>query len=230
MINKNLKTYAITACIIMGNFTYIASANTNNPPALPLEIKQNLEQVQFQMDNQGYHETNNDYATFLLNLEHDHSVKKLPDFINVNGENDFLKDPKKLQIVDKKKLPTYVKKNEIIGSTPLGSWVKEKNGWSGYKLFFKKNNNLVCAYSYFNLHISGGKVLPSDHVKEYIKGKEASSEVKGSNQSGFVYSVSWFTPEEVKILDCAQRHFDKDQLERVRKYASLIEEANNSSK
>lgn len=242
MIKENLfNKYIITACMIMTSFAHVAFSNTSDPqlkasinedsviastqkaPSLPLEMKHNLEEVQSQVENKGYYEVDNDYASFLLNIEHDYSSKNLPDFINVNGENDFFKSPNKLKLANIKNFPSYIMQKNIIGSTPLGSWVKDKHGWSGYKIFFKQDHNLTCAFSYFNLRLSGGRVLPVENVKEYIKGKEASSEVKGSNQFGFVYSVSWFTPDEVKILDCAQSKFDKNQLERLKQYAALIE-------
>ena len=75
---------------------------------------------------------------------------------------------------------------------------------------------------HISISLSGGKVLPTDDKKEYIGAKESASEVIGDDTFGYVYSVSWFTPNIVKILDCAQAKFNKKELDSIRKYASFI--------
>ena len=83
----------------------------------------------------------------------------------------------------------------------------------------------TCAFSYFNLSMSNGHVMPSnnDNEKEYIGEKESSSEVSGNEKSGYIYSVMWFTSDEVKVLDCAQSEFTKNEINSVKKLAELID-------
>ena len=194
--------------------------------ALPNELKEHLNNIQSHIITYGYHEEDNEYAKYLLGLKHEVNMKVLPSFTDSSGENDFLKDPKKLKLATPKNFPSFLMKKNLLGSAPIGSWVKDKKGWSGYKLFFEQDKKTVCAFSYFNLSLSGGKVLPYEGEKEYIGEKEASSETTGSPNSGFVYSISWFTPDEVKILDCAQANFDESEIKRVKIYAEQIEKSN----
>ena len=221
-------THATIDYSVKGEITSNGNNNAllmSGTPSLPTELKDSLKSIKKQIKTKGYYESDNEYAKFLINLENENSTNLLPTFMDENGENDFIKDPNKLKLAVQKKFPSYIMKKEILGTTPIGSWIKNKNGWSGYKLFFKQNKLTTCAFSYFNLSMSNGHVMPSnnDNEKEYIGEKESSSEVSGNEKSGYIYSVMWFTSDEVKVLDCAQSEFTKNEINSVKKLAELID-------
>ena len=231
-----MKKLAFLSLIIFSGYVAYAEANysasgdsmsatqVGEPPALSHELNDQLKLIRFQMREQGYYKQENDYAKFLMGLKNNQPATRLPNFIDEHGENDFIKEPEQLKVAVKKVFPSYIMKKEVLGATHLGSWVESKGGWSGYKIFFKQDKHTMCSYSYFDLSLSGGKVLPTDDKKEYIGTKESASEVIGDTTSGYVYSVSWFTPKTVKILDCAQAQFNKKELDLVKKYALLVDE------
>jgi len=109
-------------------------------------------------------------------------------------------------------------RNEIIGYVPAGGYYKANStfnktshdGWSGIKIFFNESKIGVCSFTYYDLNLSHGAVkLNQDIITYAVNNKPTYSMVEGSYNSGFMYSVSWFSKMTMNNLECANMIFDK---------------------
>jgi hypothetical protein len=191
-------------------------------PTVTKEQKNITEVRKEKIANNGFFQEDSDYAVFLLTV--DPVRQALPTFMDNNQENDFVLSLSELNMSPemKAKFPKYLSENKIIGASHLGMWVEDKKTWSGFNVFFQ-NKKQRCAYSYMNLSLSNGMIDDISGTTEIVNKKPAASDVAGSENTGYVYSITWFGNNEVKTLDCATKSFDPNGVKSVKKLANLLD-------
>jgi len=69
----------------------------------------------------------------------------------------------------------------------------------------------------------GATLIASESVTYYVHNKPTTITVKGSNESGFVYNVSWNDEDYSHSLDCANMKFDKSIISKMLAFAEKID-------
>ena len=213
----------------------IAYANTLNLPTqepsitpmsmldIPEEMKKDIARRQAEEKIKGYQEEDFDYARYLLKLE-SNAKAEIKSFNATKDPYDtHLKNNASIiRLAFNFKPLTLMKKENIIGYAPLGSYVE--SGWTGIKAFFKESQLGTCAYSYFDLAASHGAAELNGDLTEYLINKQPSSKsIRGSLNSGFVYEVTWFGKTSMSQLECANYNFDKEFMSRLIVLAEKID-------
>jgi hypothetical protein len=112
-----------------------------------------------------------------------------------------------------------VDKNKIIGFAAAGGYEKGK-GWDGIGEFFNDNNLGVCLYNTYKIQTV---ILPRETIKFFVNKKPSTSDVSGNWNTGFLYSVKWYTNTRFAELQCANKMYDKSILQRVIDLANKID-------
>ncbi len=109
-------------------------------------------------------------------------------------------------------IPETIRSSNILAASALGVYL---NGWTGFKIFYT-SNDLVCSYAYVDLGLSGDKVSFSQEFNNVtIKGTPAYRELSGSDESGYLYSVSWQYDKKAYMLDCASVRLIDNGLDKI---------------
>ena len=119
-----------------------------------------------------------------------------------------------------KELPRELITN-YIGIAPGGGF--NENGWSGAAQYFDTFFG-SCMYGQINVGITHfSPRLPYEYVVYDVNNKPTLKEVKGSNETGFLYNVKWFDNEFNHELECANMKFSKKTNDAVIDLAKIID-------
>jgi hypothetical protein len=179
---------------------------------IPREFKQEVLNFHKEMKEKGYHEINNRYAQFLLNLKltAQDEIRSYRGTTDV-GDSHLKQSANEVPLAfDFKKLP--INEKNIIGYAPTGSYVKSpKEGWNGIVSFFEDTNLGTCSYNFTDLNLSNGSItLTKEYTKYLVNNKPTYVGVEGNDQSGFVYTITWYNSLKVSTLNCATLKYDKN--------------------
>lgn len=98
------------------------------------------------------------------------------------------------------------------------------DGWTGVKEFFNDPKIGLCSYSLSNMKLMhGGIQLAKEDVTYDVNKKPTTSEVEGSENSGFTYTVRWYDDTFAHELECANMLYDKTITENVLSLANRID-------
>ncbi|MCC5791689.1 MAG: hypothetical protein JJT82_03660 [Legionellaceae bacterium] len=90
---------------------------------------------------------------------------------------------------------------DVTAFAPSGGY---HNGWNGIVAFFEKEGLGSCAYTENNITLSQAAIYIPHHEAEYrVNGKLTLTEVGGSKDTGFLYTVHWFDERFFYRLECA---------------------------
>lgn len=198
-------------------------------PAAALSISSDsipeLKEMQMEMIRNGYYKEYTEYAQVLIHLK-DRIKYHKPSNPKFN-DNDDLYIYKKftdVRLAYKAKLPRGINPSSIIGASPLGMYLKDRHGWTGFKLYFKHNPETICSLASINLTLAEGDiVLNKDEQNFSVNKKPGFKLTSGSKQSGFIYSVNWYDKKYIYMLDCATLKFKRRGLENAEIIANVIE-------
>lgn len=99
--------------------------------------------------------------------------------------------------------------SQVIGFAAGGIFLTNA-GWSGVAEFFKNNAIGTCKYNLDNIKITHGAVqMSAESVRYDVNKKPTDIFVRGSVNSGFIYSLSWFDETFIHTLECANMTYDK---------------------
>jgi hypothetical protein len=192
---------------------------------VPKELQQQTLKTQQEMKQKGYHETNNRYAQFLLGLK-----RTATDEIRAYRGTQNVADTHLKQNLQDIKLAFEFKalpidNKNIIGYAPIGSYVKlPKEGWNGIKVFFEDKDLGMCAYEFTDLNLSnGGVMLTKEYTKYIVNNKPTFILVEGNDNSGFVYTVTWYNSIKVSTVDCATQKSQKGLTDKILEIAKKID-------
>ncbi|CEK10137.1 hypothetical protein [Legionella hackeliae] len=85
------------------------------------------------------------------------------------------------------------------------------DGWNGVNQFFIKDSIGTCVYMENNIKLSHASAkIAEDSVRYDVNEKITTLEVKGTDTSGFLYTVEWFDSSYFRSLECANiKHSDE---------------------
>lgn len=121
--------------------------------------------------------------------------------------------------------------SENIGFAPYGAYKQTKygdasNGWDGAIQFFVKDKIGTCEFKEHNLKLAhGGVELIQELISDDIGGKPTVILTKGTNETGFLYQVSWYDNTFSRELSCASEKFNITTKDAVLELAKAIEQA-----
>ncbi|WP_131782771.1 hypothetical protein [Legionella gresilensis] len=190
--------------------------------------KKEIEQAQ-QLKTKGYIEETSDRAYELL---HFRKVMKRNEAIEAKM---YRPDESHMRyhVADMLTAYPYVgvpqsKMTEFIGIAPSGTYVKEPViGWSGAVEFFKTTFGM-CAYIENNLTISHGAARVAEEDASFdVNGKVTLIDVRGNENSGFLYKVEWFDKQFIRTLECANEKYSPDITDATIELAKHTDKAYN---
>jgi hypothetical protein len=101
----------------------------------------------------------------------------------------------------------------------------EGDGWDGAVQFFDNNQVGSCAFYEHNKKLAGtGVKLMEEMVTYDVKNKPTVLLTTGSDLSGYVYKVTWYSLHFERTLECANKNFSPEIKEKVITLANKIEE------
>lgn len=194
---------------------------------LPDEIKQKQLEEQNEFEKLGYATTNSQNAKKLLNMAHGDMVaiqsKGVKD-INNPYDTHLKYSYSNIQLALPFKGIPLSKNTKIIGFAPIGMWMKDKNGWSGVVEYFNEKEIGICRFSLSNIGLTNGSVqIPQSKVRYDVNNKPTTLYVLGSQNDGFIYTAEWYTNSNVHTLECANKKYDKEILNKVVALAKRID-------
>jgi hypothetical protein len=197
------------------NITIMPLADMNIPDTL----KQNLRQRLAEEKTKGYYQTNSEYAQFLLNLEKNASSELKAYQSNPNPYDTHLKSSiSAIKLAFPVNSLNFLNNKNTIGFAAIGTYINDKKnqGWTGIKSFFTDKTLGVCSYSLMNLSLSQGSVkLNAETTKYIVNNKPSSKLIEGNVKTGFLYNVNWFDQTNMHQLECANMHFNKNNLNKL---------------
>lgn len=116
-----------------------------------------------------------------------------------------------------------VDENHLLGFAPSGSL--EDGDWTGVTAYFNDDHFGTCRLVVFDMpSMNAQAIYDSSFTTHDINGKPTTSNAEGSDESGFIYLVSWTGKRYEKQLECANnKPFDKQFLHDLVAYAKKID-------
>lgn len=169
----------------------------------------------------------NDYAKMLNDLKFTYkadNTKPRTTFITEDEDLELYPKFTDVKLAFKTNINTIITPKNIIAVAPLGMYVAEAKGWTGFKIFFETDEKTTCAYAFINLKLSNGGVFLSDSDQNFfINKKHGFQTSSGNKKSGFIYTINWYDSQHVHMLDCANVAFDKKGNDKTKQLAVLID-------
>lgn len=203
--------------------------------SIPEDMKKDIINKKNEEKEKGYQESDDEYASYLLNVNKNASREIQAFSAKAIADNDPLDTHLKNNISDISLVFSFdeiswTSQQNIIGYAAIGSYIKEKtkgkkNGWTGVKVFFSDPIlGGTCAYSFFNLKASHGAVQLSKETTEYlVHNKPSTKMIEGNHHLGFVYTLDWYGAGTMNLLECANATFNKEIMYKMIMLANKID-------
>lgn len=209
-------------------FEIISDKQMNVPESVKKDIDAKIEQEK----NLGYIESDEDYPRDLLSNRTTAKAEIEQFKNNTNPYDSHLKGSlSDIKLAFPFKGISSVKKEDILGYSVAGGYIKDKdkpNGWTGVGVLFNNGPKEVCNYVFFNLSISHGAAqLSKENTTYSVNNKPSSFYIKGSYNTGFIYLIEWFDKIGMNRLECADMIFDKGIMKNTIALANKIDESLN---
>jgi hypothetical protein len=193
----------------------VPMAKQKIPKALKAEIMASAKEEK----EKGYITTNDAKAHYLLNIKRD-----VPYQLATSKDKDYgVMDTRIKKSYTQIKLSFLftpvkgVKKSDIIGYAAIGSF--EKKGWNGIKEIFQSTLG-NCSYSRMGIKA----VQLAEETTEYFVNKKPSNKIiEGNINTGFLYSINWYTDTTMNTLECANMNFNQEIMTRMIGLANKID-------
>lgn len=224
MFKKQLHCLAATLLSTSSVFAYyslntikISKPNLHDPNLVHQQWIKEDQLLREEFNKKGYIEKENRIAHYLLIIGNNKS-----DYDNQYGPYDTHLRHKLHELNLAFKYIPYSANS--FAFAPIDTYIKEK-GWTGIKEYFVLKNIGRCSFSTSNFKVTNALVqLNSEGLAYFINNKPTNLWVKGTNSSGFVYTVTWFDNTGKRTLDCANMQYNEAILPR------MIETAKNYDK
>lgn len=195
----------------------VPMAKQELPKALKAEIIASAKEEK----EKGYITTNDDKAHYLLNIKKDVPYQLAAAKTKDYGVMDTRIKKSYTQI--KLSFPFTpvkgIKESDVIGYAAIGSF--EKNGWNGIKEIFQSELG-NCSYSRMGIKA----VQLAEETTEYFVNKKPSNKIiEGNINSGFLYSINWYTDTTMNTLECANMNFNQGVMTKMIDLANKIDKS-----
>jgi hypothetical protein len=191
---------------------------------IPSEFKKKIQNNLVEMKTKGYY---NSISTDAQNLMANKNVNLVA--LQSKGKSDINDTNMKSSIAEVGLAFPYpgipnIDKNNVIGYAAGGMLVENK-GWTGIKEFFNDPELGTCNFFLSNMALSHGNVRIGEDSVQYVVNKKAgTTEVYGSNSTGFTYNLSWYDDTYSHELECATPKFSKATIKKMITLAKEIDE------
>lgn len=188
---------------------------------LPAALKSEVMASTKEQNEKGYITTNDNKAHYLLNIKRDVPYQLAAEKTKDYGVMDTRIKKSYTQI--KLSFPFTpvkgVKESDVIGYAAIGSF--EKNGWNGIKEVFQSELG-NCSYSRMGIKA----VQLAKETTEYFVNKKPSNKIiEGNINSGFLYSINWYTDTTMNTLECANMDFNSEIMTKMIGLANKIDKS-----
>jgi hypothetical protein len=193
------------------------------------EIRREITTSNQEMKTKGYVEKVDEFVPILMTVKRD-SAKILRESAKTN---DPLDTNLKAKLSDIKLSFSFhgesaIASKDIIGFAANGSYKKGagvQEGWTGIGMYFAAAGIGNCVYSYN--HIPGKAIMFKGDTEYKINKNPGDYIVKGTQHTGFLYSINWYTENTASSMECANMKLDKNIHEKMVALASRIDAAQN---
>lgn len=112
-----------------------------------------------------------------------------------------------------------VSQENIIGFAPAGGYT-HKNGWDGVVEFANIPNIGICSFTTFSIQ----SVILYKEVLEYsVNKKPTDKNISGNWNTGFIYQINWYTDKRRNSLECANKNFNPELMDKMIVIANQID-------
>lgn len=190
---------------------------------IPDSIKKEVMDSQKEQNEKGFITTSDNRASYLLNIQRNKEMQLNLAKTHNYGELDTTIKTYSSQI--KLSFPfTSVKgvdSKNVIGYAAIGSYDKSK-GWNGIKEIFSDPALGNCSYSRMGINA----VQLSEETTEYFVNKKPSNKIiEGNYNEGFIYSINWYTNDNMFTLECANKNYNEENMTKMIALANTIDKS-----
>jgi hypothetical protein len=179
-------------------------------------LKQNEEKLR------GYVNRDDNNASFLLNLKQT-SVQQYKMTEKNYGVYDthLKKDFREIKLVFPYRGVTGIDKGNMIGYAAIGAYVKEngKEGWDGIRSFFTTDMG-TCSVSRMGIK---AVELAKETTELLVNKKPSNKIIEGNINSGFVYTLTWYTDTTMNVFECANKSLKDNIMPKMIDMANKID-------
>jgi hypothetical protein len=186
------------------------------------EMKKHILKNKISIVNNGYEDTSETdesvISLFALEKNAREEIKKFDN--DKNPYDTHLKSSlSKINLAfNLKGIPRIDTKN-VIGYAAVGGYVKA-NGWDGFVEFISDKNLGICSYTTYKIE----KVILDKETTEYlVNGKASNKSIAGNLNTGFLYTLNWYTDERLYTFVCANKSYKEDVISKMMSMARVID-------
>jgi hypothetical protein len=174
-----------------------------------------------QQQTKGYVQENEPYAKYLLTIKNHALVEIQQNKTNAEPTDTHLKASiNEISLAFATKSLASVNPKNVIGFAAVGSW---HDGWTGVKEFFESHDLGICEYSKINRILSHGGVQIAAEIARFdINDKPNFLKVKGTENTGYLYTIKWYDDTFNHSLECANSNYSIKITSNLITYAKLI--------
>lgn len=172
----------------------------------------------------GFHETQetDQTVTFLLNIPKI-AAQETRQYDKMNNELDthLRSSFSKFRLSFKFSGIPRVSKENVLGFSPAGGYTHEK-GWDGIGEIVQLPAIGVCSFSTFAIQ---SVIASKENIDYSVNGKLSEKSIAGNWNTGFLYTVSWYTDTRRNSLECANKNL---KLENMKEIIGIAKEIDKS--
>lgn len=236
---NTMKKIILTTCLILPGLINAASMKETASPFpnakkginimpmteinIPSTMKNQILKNKKAFTTQGFDNTDstdqNVISLFQLEKSAKEEIKQFDN--NPNPYDTHLKSsPSKINLAFNFKGIPNIENQNIIGYAAVGGYIKGK-GWDGIVEFISSEKLGICSYTTYKIE----KVILDKETTEYLVNKKPSNKsIAGNWNTGFLYTVNWYTNNRLMTLKCANKRFKPTLIK------NMVEVANNIDK
>jgi hypothetical protein len=191
--------------------------------SLPDDVKNKMLKNQEELNKNGYVENENSYVDFLLNIKKGaaqeiRSYKSNPNMLDTHLKSSV----SEIQLAITFKEISFIKKDNVIGFAAVNTYskVKGNEGWEGITEFFTDPIIGTCSYEYDKIK---AVILNKEFTNTMINGKPTHIFIEGTKNTGYLYSINWYTNDRMSMLRCANMKYDRSIMNEMISFSKTID-------
>jgi hypothetical protein len=112
-------------------------------------------------------------------------------------------------------------KENVLGFSPAGGYTHE-SGWDGMGEFIQLPNLGVCSFTTMAIE---SVILFKESLQYEVNKKPSDKNISGNWNTGFLYTVNWYTNTRRNSLECANKNLKPENLNQMIHIANQIDES-----
>jgi len=238
-INRRItmKKLLLATCLMIPGLIYAAENETASPfpnakkginimPMskidMPVKMKNEILDNKKSLATKGFDETNStDQNVISLFRLEKNAAEEVREFDNTKNPYDthLRSSPAKLTLAfNFNGIPTIENQN-ILGYAAAGGYVKGK-GWDGIVQFVSNKKLGICSYTTYKIERA---ILDLETTEYLVNKKPSNKSIAGNWNTGFLYTVNWYTDTRMSTLQCANKTFSPEIMTKMIALANTID-------